>query len=168
MLIKIMNRTQAKDYAYKKDIPITAVISISDIDSPSIIFCKNNNIKGICKIHFNDVEKGTSGCITKESAKYLADFINTYKDKVEQFVVHCNMGISRSAGIGAAIMKYLNGDDTPVFENPRYVPNMTCYSMLLREFMPIDDTEVFIKELMNIDTYNKVVDAKGIGKCTNA
>ena len=39
--------------------------------------------------------------------------------------------ISRSSGVGAAILKHYTGDDSSVFENPRFHPNMWCYRKTL-------------------------------------
>ena len=39
-----------------------------------------------------------------------------------------------NAGVAAAIMKALFGDDWEVFDNPKYVPNMTCYRTVLDAF----------------------------------
>ena len=56
-------------------------------------------------------------------------------DKVDTIIVHCNAGISRSSGVCAAIMKAMTGDDSLIFENPKYLPNTTCYKVVLEEFM---------------------------------
>ncbi|MBR1496099.1 MAG: metallophosphoesterase [Oscillospiraceae bacterium] len=45
----------------------------------------------------------------------------------ETLIVHCDAGISRSAGVAAAIGKCCNGDDRAFFRGGRYCPNMWCY-----------------------------------------
>ena len=57
-----------------------------------------------------------------------------YKDKVECIIVHCEVGVSRSAGVMAAIQKYLTGDDSAIFNNGAFSPNMYCYRMMLDAF----------------------------------
>lgn len=49
----------------------------------------------------------------------------------ERVVVHCTAGKSRSAAVAAALMKSIEGDDSPIFNNPRYKPNMRVYRMVL-------------------------------------
>ncbi len=46
-------------------------------------------------------------------------------------IVHCDAGISRSSGVGAAILKHYTGDDSSVFDNPRFHPNIWCYRKTL-------------------------------------
>ena len=60
----------------------------------------------------------------------IAKFVMRHKDSIEQIIVHCDMGISRSAGVAGAIAKYLNNDDNKFFMAP-YTPNMTCYHKVL-------------------------------------
>ena len=43
-------------------------------------------------------------------------------------------GVSRSAGIGAALILIFDGSDLPVFLNGRYHPNMKCYRTILATF----------------------------------
>ena len=40
----------------------------------------------------------------------------------------------KNAWVAAAIMNALFGDDWEVFDNPKYVPNMTCYRTVLDAF----------------------------------
>ena len=49
--------------------------------------------------------------------------------------MHCEAGQSRSAGVAAAIMKYLYNNDTDIFNNRYYKPNMLCYRKVLNAFM---------------------------------
>ena len=53
-------------------------------------------------------------------------------------IVHCDAGISRSSGVAAAILKAKTGDDSQIFNNPKYRPNMRCYRIVLDEFMQED------------------------------
>lgn len=56
------------------------------------------------------------------------------KHNRKHFIVQCDDSISRSGG-AAALMKYFNGDDSPIFDNPQYYPNMRCYRMVLEALM---------------------------------
>lgn len=109
-----------------------AIISISSVNSDTPQFSENPTIKHILKLHFNDEEEG-SVAMTPTDARRIASFVKTCKNDVEQFVVHCDAGVSRSAGVAAAIMKYLTGDDSKIFDNQHYCPNMNCYRLTLTE-----------------------------------
>jgi hypothetical protein len=46
-------------------------------------------------------------------------------------ICQCNAGISRSAGVAAALSYIVSQDDSWVFENPRYLPNrIVCRTIL--------------------------------------
>ena len=73
--------------------------------------------------------------ISKETAEEIANFAKEWWNKVDQIVVHCDGGVSRSAGVAAAILKYFTGDDSEIFDNPNYYPNMLVYRMVLNALM---------------------------------
>ena len=63
-------------------------------------------------------------------------FIKKNFNKVDKFIVTCDAGYSRSAGIGAAISKYFYNNDMEYFNsNGKYCPNMLCYKKLLNELV---------------------------------
>lgn len=68
-------------------------------------------------------------------AKEVYDFCKKYENDVEYILVQCDAGVSRSAGMAAALSKYYNGDDTPFFRSLGYIPNMEIYSTILKYFM---------------------------------
>ena len=113
--IRILNRKEAKKFSYESHDFKTAIISITDTDKADVIFEKNeiNRIRAILKLKFDDVERDSKDlhCITKDDAEKIVNFINKNKNKVDKIIVHCEAGVSRSAGVGAAIMKAINGDD---------------------------------------------------------
>ena len=136
--IRILNRKEAKKFSCESHDFKTAIISITDTDKADVIFEKNeiNGIRAVLRLKFDDVERDYKNehCITKEDAENIVKFVNKNKNKVDKFIVHCEAGVSRSAGVGAAIMKALNGDDWDVFKNPLKCPNMKCYRMVLNAF----------------------------------
>lgn len=126
----VLNRQQAIELT-ENDFSIDrAIISISSIGDESPKFKTNNSIKDILYLNFNDEEDGAFA-IQYEHARKIAIFIDTMKNMVDQFIVHCDAGISRSAGVAAAILKYLTNDDTSIFEDPQYYPNRRCYCYVL-------------------------------------
>ena len=80
--------------------------------------------------------KPTDVIAEKEDAEKIKQFVEAHKE--DSIIVHCDAGVSRSAGIAAALMKFYNGDDTPIFDNPRYCPNMLCYRTMLNTMMEGD------------------------------
>ena len=73
--------------------------------------------------------------ITKYQTIHIAHFIKINYDEMDYVAVHCNAGISRSAGIVGAISKWLWNDDYDVFNDRYFNPNMYVYNMLLKELM---------------------------------
>ena len=136
--IRILNRKEAKKFSCESHDFKTAIISITDTDKADVIFEKNeiNGIRAVLRLKFDDVERDYKNehCITKEDAENIVKFVNKNKNKVDKFIVHCEAGVSRSAGVGAAIMKAINGDDWVVFNNPTMCPNMKCYRTVLNAF----------------------------------
>ena len=137
--IRILNRKEAKKFSCESHDFKSAIISITDTDKADVIFEKNeaNGIKAVLRLKFDDVERDYKNehCITKEDAENIVKFVNKNKNRVDKFIIHCEAGVSRSAGVGAAIMKALNGDDWDVFKNPLKCPNMKCYRTVLNAFI---------------------------------
>lgn len=136
MIFSVFSRASAIAYSYKKDIPKTAIISISDVYAENIleeypIFAQNPLIENILYLNFNDVEEGKPFAITDEDGRKIADFVRNLPKTTEQILVHCGAGVSRSAGVCAAILKYLTGDDSQIFGSVKYCPNITCYRTVL-------------------------------------
>ena len=46
-------------------------------------------------------------------------------------IVHCDAGISRSAGVAAAVTEAEGGDPAGIFDSPYYEPNHHCYRLVL-------------------------------------
>jgi len=136
MTIHIMSRNNAIKYSQEQHSEITAFISISDCDkdSPMLENNPNNGIKARCKLKFDDVERGQNNCITEADALKIVTFVAQNVKIANKLIVHCEAGVSRSAGVAAAIMKAIYDDDRPVFNSRKYVPNMTCYRMVLNAF----------------------------------
>jgi predicted protein tyrosine phosphatase len=61
----------------------------------------------------------------------MVNAVKQYYDKVDQIIVHCDAGQSRSVSCIAAIKKWYTNDDEEFF---RGTPNMHCYHLVLEEF----------------------------------
>jgi predicted protein tyrosine phosphatase len=130
--ICIMDRFSAQDYSAQNNAQTSVIISITDKLAPENEFADrcDNGIRAILRLKFDDVDSGKSA-ITEVDAANIAQFIKDWQDKVDLIVVHCEAGISRSAGVAAAIMKCLHGSDDLIFDSYRYSPNIKCYRAVL-------------------------------------
>jgi len=92
---------------------------------------------GLLQIKFHDIDKTIISkgkeypAFTKEQAKEIWKFFQSYKLKVNSVVVQCEVGVSRSPAVAAALAKIIGQDDSKFFKY--YVPNMFIYRLLLNE-----------------------------------
>lgn len=155
----VYSQKDAIRYGYKKHDLKSIIISITNSYEPiqKIPRSEDNNVKAVLYLAFDDIDnidgyevKKDEGyiidpynncyqVISNEDAQKIVDFVNRYKNNVDVIIVHCKAGISRSSGVCAAIMKYLNGDDEPIFSNPRFHPNMRCYRKVLNTFFETEE-----------------------------
>jgi protein-tyrosine phosphatase len=136
-----MSRNKIIEYSQHEHDDAIAVVSISDPyrENPYLLNNPRNGILYLLQLQFTDADIGQTDCITDKQANEVAGFVNDVKDKVNRIIVHCQAGVSRSAGVAAAIMKYVNGNDWDVFDNAKYRPNMTCYRKVLDAFTNTED-----------------------------
>ena len=131
----VLNWKQALDLA-KEDFSLNRVIiSIRSIGDDYLQFNPDNHsIKEVLTVEFNDVEEGKYA-ISQFTAELIADFTKKYWDNIDQIVVHCDGGVSRSAGCAAAILKYFTGDDSEIFDDKNFYPNMLVYRRVFNALM---------------------------------
>lgn len=134
MKFQVMSRANARRHSFRSVMDDCVIVSISDVTSEPNRFHNNPKIKGVCYLSFDDVEGDEANCMTRADAEKIINFVNEYVDKVDEIIVHCFAGISRSAGVCAALMLILTGDDMEIFNNPRFCPNMHCYRMMLETY----------------------------------
>ena len=143
-----MNKNDVENFNFQRDKKYL-IISISGyyetLANFQISELYNNNIN-IKFYLFDDVDKETKYYdlekkkyyylipIRKDQSKNIAFLIKENYNKFDYVIVHCNAGISRSAGIVGAICKYLWNDDSDVFNDKYFKPNMYVYKMLLNSF----------------------------------
>ncbi|MCF0151642.1 MAG: hypothetical protein HUJ80_09570 [Firmicutes bacterium] len=139
MEFKVMSRKDAIDFSYKKPDKECVIISIADATGFPAKIAENEYIKAVLFIFFDDVDGKSVYAMTAEEARIIADFALKAQERVPLLIVQCEAGISRSAGVCAALMKYFDGDDIPIFGNPYYKPNMHCYRMVLNALNDRDE-----------------------------
>ena len=135
MNYQIMSRSEAKRASYHITVP-TIIVSITDPDRDVVRFCNapNSNILGICRVSFDDIDRKQSPddiLMSQEDAKKIKAFVERYKGRAEQIIVHCEAGVSRSAGVMAAIKEWLDGDKLSTWNDQRYRPNQHCYRQMI-------------------------------------
>lgn len=135
MIVKCMARKILEKNINNFDVPtiIISIRSTGDTPPKKLFLHSNPQIKSFITLAFDDVTTYHANYypITEQQAVKIAKFVMRHKDSVEQIIVHCDAGISRSAGVAAAIAKYLNGSDDDFFVRSPYTPNMTCYHKVL-------------------------------------
>ena len=134
MKFTVMSRLNAKDYTFSncEKLPYL-MISINDARALPNMFKRDPYMMGLCILHFDDVDTGKNA-MSNRDARTILDYVNTYVNKVEEIIVHCGAGVSRSAGVCAALMKVLTDDDTAIFNSSQYKPNMGCYRKVLNAY----------------------------------
>lgn len=101
-----------------------------------------NHFADVLQISFYDVEEKWTDTIkplTDKQGKTIYDFIMKNKDK--KFLINCEAGISRSAGVGLAI-EYLFRDKfiypewkhfpSKILQHQRYMPNMEVFNKIIK------------------------------------
>ncbi len=136
MEIKVMSEREAIDYAADTSIPTTAIVSITNPDR-EVHFAENPKIADVLHISFYDTVEEERNAIQLSDGSKIAEFFEKYKNSVEVFVIHCTEGISRSAGVCAAILRHYKGRDHEIFEDDKYMPNHRCYRMMIKAFNEI-------------------------------
>lgn len=146
MNVNVMSRDSAMRYCNEKHDNAVVMISISDpyITYPDSPFCtESNKVVAIQPLFFTDADRpgkdvynrqvSENDLITEFDAWLVKRLLNLYPDT--DVIVHCDAGISRSSGVAAAILKAKTGDDSQIFNSPKFRPNMRCYRIVLDELM---------------------------------
>jgi hypothetical protein len=108
---------------------------LSHMSFPSMAANKPNCVSSLC-LRFYDTDRELQ-CdngliitpITDKQAKLIANFILCCDDKIKELYINCAAGISRSAGVAAAISKFYTGDDQFFYD--KYIPNRYVYMRVL-------------------------------------
>lgn len=146
MIVTVKSIDEAISYSYSKLDKKVAIVSITCLDDSLPKFNMNNeNILGILELHFNDIERQYKDyqIPKKEDFKELKQFIDNHKNIVDEIVVHCHAGISRSSATASAICRYLNVDDSFIWDSYMYHPNRLVFRLALEELgVSLNDYEI--------------------------
>ena len=112
------------------------IISIRDPNKVKPEFNINNSsIKDILYLSFFDISEETKSIfggyesMSPIDAILIRDFVLKWQNEIDTIWVQCEMGMSRSAGIAAAIMEHFDIDSKEILESNQYYPNRLCYDL---------------------------------------
>ena len=129
--------TKVPEWVQKKHIKVPYIMI--RITSPDSDFLEVQNAelqKDVLFLKFYDLDKPLGNdkydrfLFTGKQANQIIDFVQEYKD-VGLIIIHCDAGVSRSAGVAAALSKIINGSDFEFFNSGLYRPNMRVYRFIL-------------------------------------
>lgn len=112
------------------------VISITNSQDEEAVISDKENQKAILRLKFDDIGSPQKDLVlfNEGHAEQILAFVNEWKKEVKVIVVHCEAGISRSAGVAVALALFLGEDDTPYYAPPLY-PNSHVKSTIMRAIM---------------------------------
>jgi len=144
LLLAVVGREEVQGVIdfYFGCLPNVSLISITDPDRSNLPRCIAGEFKNALEISFWDVEEDYCQykTITPEQGITIRKFI----EENDTFLVHCEAGISRSAGVAKAIecIKWHNGNkfdastnvpEDSIRNHARYSPNNTVFDTVLGE-----------------------------------
>ncbi len=141
MIIKIFSRQQAIKHSYTDFDGSKIIISISDPFNERVKFnCSNRSIKDVLYLSFYDINEETRSIfggyesMSPIDAALIRDFVLKWEKFVDEIWVQCEMGVSRSAGIAAAVAEHFELDSSSILNNSNYYPNMLCCNLTKEAF----------------------------------
>ena len=110
----------------------TAIVSFADTDDDFIDFPKNIDV---LKIPFSDIRPYCTVeehyCKLLPEAPKIAEFVDSNLKMNRNIICQCDYGVSRSAGLAAAIMEHYKHEGIKVFADYRYTPNQFVFNKVL-------------------------------------
>ena len=128
MQFLVLGRAEVR--TVKPDLPYI-VVSITDSGAPEAVVAESPHCLGVLRLQFHDADRAQRDrvTVTADDARAVVRFVRQHRDAARLIVCQCEAGISRSAGVAAALSKWLQDDDTPFFE--RFIPNRLVYRTVL-------------------------------------
>lgn len=131
-----LSREKAIRLSYSDFDDAKIIISIRDPNKVKPEFNINNSsIKDILYLSFYDISEETKSIfggyesMSPIDAILIRDFVLKWQGEIDAIWVQCEMGMSRSAGIAAAIMEYFDLNSKEILESNQYYPNRLCYNL---------------------------------------
>lgn len=152
MDIRVIDRKTAieKFGCERKEEKKVNIISISSEKPPVRIKAQGD----ILFLSFKDEERVCDGGMSIHHAREIVSYMQRLRYPEYPLYVQCEGGVSRSAGVAAALMYVFNGDDMSIFSNGKYVPNMNCYKKVLEAFgTKVEQKVIKEKERINLGAW---------------
>lgn len=112
---------------FRSDRPWAAIQISSGADHPEL---SDENRVGLVRLVFEDTwEAETDGSFNTALAQEILEFVEAMWNHVEVFLIHCEVGMSRSPAAAAALSRIHYKDDGRWFE--MFFPNPLVYRLLL-------------------------------------
>lgn len=139
MKVTILSKSELFNLIEKKALTSkSAIVSFADEEDDFLDFPKDSNV---LKIVFYDIRPSST---IKEhydrllpEAKDIAKFVNQKILEGKDIICQCDYGISRSAGLAAAILERYAHRGIDVFANYKYTPNQFVYNKVYQELMKL-------------------------------
>jgi|SRR5580658_7258178 predicted protein tyrosine phosphatase len=112
------------------------IISITSTRDDVAVLRANDHCRGILRLSFLDADESSEPMVGSElfsldQARQIWTFVERHQGDVQRLLVHCDMGISRSPAVAAALALILNGNGDEFLLADQYVPNTLVYRLLL-------------------------------------
>lgn len=140
METKALSRDACERYATQRHVKSSVIISIKstwDRVDPVLPMTDSNGILRVLRLSFDDegaysaaMFGSTLGLMRPEDAAAIAAFANAWREAADLIIVHCDGGVSRSAGVAAAIDYWFHGK-TDWFDKRDKHPNLWCFNQTL-------------------------------------
>lgn len=137
MKIKVMGLWAVEDFINKGEFNPDEKFAIITVTDSDVNFRNIPQLVGWMTIPVDDIEEGDqipkgSLLFNEFHARAVKKFVESKKDEVDFFIVHCNAGMSRSPALAAALSLAYNGNDEEFFRNK--TPNRTIYKRMLETY----------------------------------
>lgn len=135
--IEVYSRAGMQDYISKEHSNKAILISLRNEEDKPLDATTCRSICSTLHLVFDDIDRVREGlkAMDMQDGEAIYNFISKCQEQFnfDTILVNCGAGQSRSAGVAAALMKFFNNDDSAIFNNPRYTPNMRCYRIVLNQ-----------------------------------
>lgn len=139
MKVSILSKSELFNLIEKKELTSNSVVvSFADEKDDFLDFPDKVDV---LKVVFYDIKPSST---VKEhydkllpEAKEIAVFVNESIKEGKDIICQCDYGISRSAGLAAAILERYAHRGIDVFANYKYTPNQFVYNKVYKELMKL-------------------------------
>lgn len=150
-----MSREQAINYTKQEVKEEYMIISISEPNEEKPIFTMDDKLVDVLYLSFEDISeyKEARKLITNKDGIAILGFINFYEN-VNNVIIHCTMGVSRSVSIKCALEEIYNKRPIGVFPEKKEIDQNKIYTL--------DELETELDNIKDdkIKIYNKLCYAK--------